>query len=226
MTLFGRTGTLLLMAVPLSCFSCGGDGVIALLSGTADGHGLVGGGGAGSGPTDDTAGGAGSAGVAAGGASGSTDSPPWRRSCSEPGDPECPPEARYCEGSSGLCAECVDDSDCWMSPSGLKECAVSIGQCVECRTTEDWFSSDEFCDVGRTKCVRCVDDSLCTIPTTACNRDKGECALPCLSADDCTSLLEPFCDLSLGLCVECLTTSDCVGGQACTTHSRECVSIF
>ena len=211
MTLYSRTGTLLLMTVPLSCFGCGGDGVIALLSSQAHGG------------EDVERGGAGAAGNGAGGVGGSADSPYWRRSCSEAGDPGCLPEARYCQGTTGLCAECVDGTDCWMSESALKECDPLMGRCVECRTDTDCFASDQFCDVGRNKCVQCVDDSPCTAPATACNRERGECAGPCASADDCSPLLEPHCELSLGLCVECLTDSDCLGGQACTTQSHECV---
>ncbi len=204
MTLFSRTGTLLLTAVSLSCVACGGDGVIALLSSGADGNG-------GGGDVD---------------AGGSGQSPAWRRSCAEASDPDCPPEAPHCDPTLGLCGECVEDTQCWFDFPTSLGCTPSVGLCVECTKTEDCLVFEKFCNVALAKCVECVDDSDCTVPGTVCNRAKGECAQTCSESTSCAFLTESLCDPTLGICVECLTMSDCLAGSGCTTNSRECRTKF
>jgi hypothetical protein len=116
----------------------------------------------------------------------------------------CPPNLS-CDIETGLCERCTGSGDC-SEPAPF--CRLDIHQCVRCLEAVDCMSGETCID---NHCVQTCDPfTLCKLPGTHCDPDRGLCVQcpdpfhPCMST-------RPLCAISYGRCEECLSDSDCAG---------------
>lgn len=153
--------------------------------------------------------------------------------CQSDADCTADPGGPACDGSSGLCVGCIDDSHC---PE--QRCHLAKNRCVGCLGDLDCdFSAGETCREETQACVvtHCVGDASCEGPGR-CSADR-EC-VACVDDDDCawggvcdgshcaqpsvclgdTDCLWPFVCIS-SACVACRDATDCRPGQVCNDGS-------
>jgi hypothetical protein len=96
-----------------------------------------------------------------------------------------------CDSRSGLCVQCLDDSQC---TTGAPLCLNDI-------------------DAG-TYCVQCLADSDCPVSLPFCDKHFYDhaCVASCVLPDGGTYCQYGVCDVSTTLCVGCLSDSDCQAG--------------
>jgi len=148
-------------------------------------------------------------------------------------DKPCPNESPYCV--DGSCKKCPDGSDsCAQERNCISDaqCPESLvpfcgGQlnnsCVECTKDEHCSLPNPVCG-GDNTCTQCVNDSQCGPPNPYCSSN-GRCS-GCLNDSNCQSPL-PKCSVSDGLCVQCLSATDCEGTGLpdCDPSTLRCVEV-
>jgi hypothetical protein len=97
------------------------------------------------------------------------------------GAPECTSNATcsssICDTTTGLCVECLQDSDC---ASQHAACLLPSHECG-CTADSQCSASRPHCSVESNACFECVADSQCSGAAPSCQN--GVCATPC-SADE------------------------------------------
>lgn len=156
---------------------------------------------------------------------------------------------------NGACGQCTQTSDCSSAPYGAGYVCASTGLCVlnGCSANSDCASNplgDTFCDTSTGTCVGCVSSNNCpsgqtcqnnqclpsgstgctsnsdcsaTPATPVCEISMGVC-VQCQTSSDC-SATTPVCDVQLSQCVQCLSASDCAAGQTCDLTSDTCQGV-
>ncbi len=108
----------------------------------------------------------------------------------------CAGEEPYCDATGGRCVECLDPSHCDVG----QVCDSATGECSEsCSVSQPCTSGDRpFCDPLRSVCVQCQSE-------VSCNLERPRCS-------------------NAGICVECLTSTDCVdpAQPVCNEAENEC----
>ncbi len=127
--------------------------------------------------------------------------------CSE-GGLNCP-VGQLCDASSGVCVECLDDSQCHHAP--LTTCDPTSRTCVECTTSAACPGDAPVCDPLSRTCVECVGNGDCA--QGICHQQQ---CVECLSDSQCGGVT-PRCELATNTCVACLpgATDNCPSGQYC-----------
>jgi hypothetical protein len=85
-----------------------------------------------------------------------------------------------------------------------------------CTSDKDCAASKQLCDMKRSVCVDCIDNSSCSAQQT-CEKSKCVGFTPCKNSLDCME--GTVCDASKMRCVECLMAGDCKTGQTCADGS-------
>jgi Cys-rich repeat protein len=80
------------------------------------------------------------------------------------------------------------------------------------------------CEVTSAACKDCVAAQRCSSPYV-CHPSSGSCATACPNGvSDCVAVDAPLCNLTYGVCVQCLSDADCSGGTlACDLAAGVCV---
>ncbi len=119
-------------------------------------------------------------------------------------------------------AGCTSDTEC-----GLPDlhCAVETGACVECLNDGHCLRPEQpRCHGVLHRCVQCGSAGDCD-RNEVCERSTNTCVPTCFDGDDC-SLTYAGCEISRGLCVDCIYDSDCTGasdGPLCQPANGRCV---
>ena len=71
----------------------------------------------------------------------------------------CPNDRPLCN-NTGVCSECLSDAYCQGSRSP-QYCDPTIGQCVNCRLSEDCPPEDDICNPTTGRCVQCLNSAGC-----------------------------------------------------------------
>ncbi|MEO8902376.1 MAG: hypothetical protein ABI627_12685 [Polyangiaceae bacterium] len=128
--------------------------------------------------------------------------------CSDDSD-DCGLPSLRCNPSTNTCVECVTNQQC---PTDRPACSADTGRCLPCSATVA-CPKGQACDLQTNKCLtNCKDNSACTGVHQYCNHG-GEC----VACDDntngeCSPIFGgAFCQISAGVCVQCLDTSQCSG---------------
>lgn len=103
-------------------------------------------------------------------------------------------------------------------PRERKVCVAA--QCVECGSDEDCEPSNPVCH--QNTCVACVGDEECP-KDKVCHAAAYQCTEPCTDDTQCKDKDRRLCDVERGLCVACLTPTDCMGKHTCDATLRRCV---
>ncbi len=157
----------------------------------------------------------------------------WDCGCKEPLDPACRSyQIQWFPGPEALppgTTGCTTDDNC--TDPYLPHCNVDTGECVECLshphcrdTAAPFYDPDQqYCWWLNKVCVECNNDGHCPADRPHCNQELRICEARagCTSDADCTDPAEPRCDLSMGVCVECLTDDDCATNEIC--FEGECI---
>ena len=157
-------------------------------------------------------------------------------------DSHCPsPTAPKCENYT--CGACTTNSQC--SRFNPKKKCSSSGKCVECLTNDD-CTGGKICS-GSGICSICLSSSECvTPPFLICNTEVGLCTeceyntdcnldparSQCSTSGSCMACAEsihcehltstPFC--SAGVCVQCISDSDCPNPDQAKCSGNACVA--
>jgi len=90
-----------------------------------------------------------------------------------------------CDTDTGLCVECLDDTDC-----APQHCDVTQHLCVDCLLNADCPKTAPSCSTGHTCGATCTNSGSCSTDT-------------------------PVCETSTHTCVECLIDADCAPDGVC-----------
>ena len=114
-------------------------------------------------------------------------------------------------GAGGRCVECVDHSDCpsiFASKCNSNTCITCTGH-AHC----SHFPATQACNTTVGSCVECNANVHCTTPTKANCRETHNFCTGCTTNNHCTRFPKtPICKnpgLSTGLCVQCVSATDC-----------------
>ncbi len=113
----------------------------------------------------------------------------------------CQEQGYQCSHSTGVCEPtlwCNTSADCIPS----EHCNPMSGQC---EPNEDSCETDNDCQDG----YRCR--------SSVCTAIGG-----CLSNSDCVESEKPICNVSSGVCYQCLSDSDCSNGDGCDLQNHTC----
>jgi hypothetical protein len=152
------------------------------------------------------------------------------------GDAGCGCDAGYCDPQgTGNCLQCLDDTQC-TAPKGTCQTSpaeLNYGKCVECTPEKPQCPTGQVCDlsIGSTyqQCVAdCrLDAGIPPCPFVLgepqhCVQATGTCAPRCNLNIDCGADAG-FCLVDAGLCVPCLSATDCPYSQAgCSSTTNQC----
>ena len=135
------------------------------------------------------------------------------------------PTAPICKnpGSSGVCVQCIDNPDCTSVTAA--DCASTMSICQGCSDSTNHcskFPSTPICkNPGATTgvCVQCTTDTHCPTAAAAhCSAESNTCS-KCTTDDHCTRLTStPFCNVTSGTCVQCLSNTVCTGSTVCSGY--------
>jgi hypothetical protein len=114
------------------------------------------------------------------------------------GCPDCILDSLHCDPGSRQCVACFMDSQC---PPLKALCNQSSLRCVECEHPGE----------------PCQDPGFVCSPTF-------DCAPACVTDGDCPPTGEQYCDVPLGICVECVYPQQCGGGRGPTQAEFVCDS--
>jgi hypothetical protein len=154
-----------------------------------------------------------------------------RAPCEENSECDGVPGKPVCVSSTGVCVQCIADSDCDSAQSSDADAGGTGGSsssskqhCVNtvCRT----YTACDFagkctggaglCDPNLKRCVQCIDTVDCSTPGTTCAGTS--CRQVCSTANSCPDS-SPVC-LKVGtssICTErCASDSDCLLGYVCS----------
>lgn len=130
---------------------------------------------------------------------------------------DCSGDKPVCDPLSGVCVECLFDTQC--GPSERCEgnaCEAIVG----CTSSLDCVKlpPNTICDPVSSTCVQCVEAADCA---TAADCIDNTCQpyQACTTSLDCTPGM--VCDPAKGRCVACVTEADCGPGMMCI--ASECV---
>ncbi len=121
--------------------------------------------------------------------------------CSGMNSTLCTGSTPVCVASAGACG-CVMDMDC---ADPLKVCNPALGMAGQCVVGCKALNGGDTCPSGE----------FCQFPDGG---TVGTCQPGCKFPTDCLPPT-PICDTTMHACVECLMSSDCVGGNVCDTTS-------
>ncbi len=122
-------------------------------------------------------------------------------------------------GSSGLCVQCLTNTDCaWADPE-RPICLPFTKFCAECSTDGDCEAPNAYCDLSIFTCRRCLDDTHCP-QDMHCDPLYFQCQ-ECVTDEHCPE--QTYCD-GLFVCRECLINEHCPEQYYCDLSSHECVS--
>jgi len=134
---------------------------------------------------------------------------------SSPCEKRCTDQASYLcvtDPASGMCVECLSDSDCQANPGALGSvCDIYSGYC-ECYDDDDCAGKQSGSKCKKSELVcGCWDDGHCA-GGHACIGEFGYtkvCKAPCASDADCAgNMFDRVCDPQHG-CVECVSSANC-----------------
>jgi hypothetical protein len=151
-----------------------------------------------------------------------------------------------CDTNSGLCVQCVQDSNCLQAAQPYCATDVDGGEyCVECTQPSQCPGTAPGCNSYYHNCGWCFSDSDCPTtapfcngnescvlpcdgggqcPTGACNTDAGFC-VECVQDSDCQQAGFPYCAADVGagnFCGQCVASSDCGDAGPCNGYSLQC----
>jgi hypothetical protein len=90
-------------------------------------------------------------------------------------------------------------------------CRLDTRKCVKCLVDLTCPSTAPRCDPLTNECV-CTSDMDCRRSTGTCDSLTRQCLIGCSQTLTCTQFfVAPICDISRGVCVDCLTGDDCKG---------------
>jgi hypothetical protein len=144
-----------------------------------------------------------------------------RRECST--ERPCPLANLRCLQATGGCVECLQDSDC---PAARPTCDGTLHRCVECPGAGACRGRERLCDVGTHRCLVSCDDGRCSDGSAGhCTSDHGLCRA-CDLDEECSAVSgRPFCQSTIGRCVQCLGDGDCRGAtKRCDPLAGACVA--
>lgn len=156
--------------------------------------------------------------------------------------PDCrradtPCDAPYlCDTDTGVCVECLDDSQCSGAvPVGdagaANVCDRVRHECVQCLVADHCLATGDtpvckvdMSDSTRNECVQCLSERDCGGSTPACNLNTNECTARCTTQAECGGD-KRFCDVQDQICVECLAPGDCTTAtnSQCNVATNDCV---
>lgn len=125
-----------------------------------------------------------------------------RGECSE----RCSDWTPICDPERDACVACLSSADCaWKGRIfGLSVCRMDTRECVECNQAADCLPRGDVCI-------------------------EHQCGVLCTANSDCQwTLFTPVCDPEAGICVECLTNTDCEESPLtlsvrCNTGLKSCL---
>lgn len=120
---------------------------------------------------------------------------------------------QVCETKSGLCVECLSNSQCSVY---TPICDTTNHKCVVCEANTDCPSYLPLCT--NNICVACTSDSQCGGATPKCNNATRTC-VGCNVASDCPSAT-PLCSAA-NECVQCISNTGCIAPATCV-HGTCC----
>ncbi len=118
-------------------------------------------------------------------------------------------------GGGGMPGGCKGNADCTVDP-GKKVCDIATGLCVECLPDSDFCAMGQFCSPATHACtVGCTDNGDC-MPGTVCNTMTNQCA-GCVKDTDC--VLGSVCFNQQSCIPGCSATQGCDGAKTCCSDS-------
>ncbi len=139
------------------------------------------------------------------------------------GDADCRLASLRCDLQSGICFECVADSDC--QARGLARCDAALHRCVECGINQNCKSGFD-CDLTTRTCAQqCEEDEACPTAAHGCDDVRLIC-VECEADDDDGCALypgRPYCMIPGNRCGECLSDVNCAPGLHCDNITGKCL---
>jgi hypothetical protein len=130
-------------------------------------------------------------------------------------------DAGVCQTSTGFCVGCLSDSDC-SGGAGNPFCGTDFdagNYCFQCRNAGDCPMSTPGCASTGHFCGACAVSSDCpSSPSSLAYCQSFACGPSCVLPDGGVSCSSGLCKTSTGVCVNCLSDSDCTGTGGLTPY--------
>ncbi len=134
-------------------------------------------------------------------------------------DKDCAEAGMLCDPLSGLCVECLYESDCGANQHCVEHVCLDY---VPCKNSLDCVDTPDtpICDPESGECVQCAGTEDCPL-NADCTDNLCVSFTPCVTSKDCT---DQVCDKDAIKCVDCLSDDDCADSEQCLEQA--CVEVL